>query len=80
MVSCENDNTTPAKSEHSTVGHIRPNCGQLKFPRTWNKKNAPKKEKDVEEHSKTKYVPPYRRQPTQKFIPICHHYGLSGHI
>jgi hypothetical protein len=45
------------------VGHIRPNCGQLKFPRTWNKKNAPKKEKDVEEHSKTKYVPPLRRQP-----------------
>jgi hypothetical protein len=39
MVSCENDNTTLAKSEHSTerslptchhcrmVGHIRPNCG-----------------------------------------------------
>jgi hypothetical protein len=39
MVSGENDNTTPAKSEHSTerslptrhhcglVGHIRPNCG-----------------------------------------------------
>jgi hypothetical protein len=92
MVSCENDNTTPAKSEHSTerslltrhhcemLGHIRPNCGQLKYPRTWNKKNAYKKEKDVEEHSKTKYVPPYRRQPTQKFVPICHHCGLSSHI
>jgi hypothetical protein len=72
MVSCENDNTTLAKSEHSTerslptchhcgmVGHIKLNCGQLKFPRTWNKKNAPKKKKDVEEHSKTKYVPPHR--------------------
>jgi hypothetical protein len=92
MVSCENDNTTPTKSEHSTerslpichncgmVGHIRSNCGQLKFSRTWNKKNAPKKEKDVEEHSKTKYVPPHRRQSTQKFVPICHHCGLSGHI
>jgi hypothetical protein len=92
MVSCENDNTTPAKSKHSTkrslptchycgmVGHIRPNCGQLKFPKTWNKKNAPKKEKDVDEHYKTKYVPPHRRQPTQKFVPICHHCGLSGHI
>jgi len=46
MVSCENDNTTPVKSKHSTgrslltchhcgmVGHIRPNCSQLKFPRT----------------------------------------------
>jgi hypothetical protein len=46
IVSCENDNTTPVKSEHSTerslptcyhcgmMGHIRPNCGQLKFPRT----------------------------------------------
>jgi hypothetical protein len=90
MVSCEN--TTLAKSKHSTerslptchhcrmVGHIRPNCGQLKFPRTWNKKNAPKKKKDVEEHSKTKYVPPHRRQPTQKFIPICHHCWLSSHI
>jgi len=88
MVSCENDNTTPAQSEHSTerslptchhcgiVGHIRPNCGQLKFSRTWNKKNAPKKEKDVEEHSKTKYIP----QPTQKFVPICNHCGLSAHI
>jgi hypothetical protein len=43
------------------VGHIKLNCGQLKFPRTWNKKNAPKKKKDVEEHSKTKYVPPHRR-------------------
>jgi hypothetical protein len=62
------------------VGHIRPNCGQLKFLRTWNKKNALKKEKDVEEHSKTKYVPPHRRQPTQKFVPICHHCGLIGHI
>lgn len=92
MVSCENDNTTLAKSEHSTerslptyhhcgmLGHIRPNCGQLKFLRTWNKKNAPKKEKDVEESSKTKYVPPHRRQPTQKFVPICHHCGLSGYI
>jgi hypothetical protein len=92
MVSCENDNTTPAKSEHSTerslptchhcgmVGHIRPNCGQLKFLITWNKKNALKKEKDVEENSKTKYVPPHRRQPTQKFVPICHHCGLIGHI
>jgi len=39
MISCENDNTTPAKSKHSKerslptchhcgmVGHIRPNCG-----------------------------------------------------
>jgi hypothetical protein len=57
MVSCENDNTTPVKSKNSTgrslltchhcgmVGHIRPNFSQLKFPRTWNKKNAPKKEK-----------------------------------
>jgi hypothetical protein len=92
MVSCENDNTTPAKSEHSTerslpichqcgmVGHIRPNCGQLKFPRTWNKKNAHKKEKDVEKHSKTKYVPLYRRQLSQNFVPICHHCGLSSHI
>jgi hypothetical protein len=92
MVSYENDNTTPAKSKHSIerslptchhcgmVGHIRPNCGQLKFPRTWNKKNAPKKEKGVEKHSKTKYVPPHRRQPTQKFVPICHHCGLSDHI
>lgn len=47
MVSLENDNTTPAKFEHSIersvptchhcvmVGHIRPNCGQLKFSRTW---------------------------------------------
>jgi hypothetical protein len=92
MVSCESDNIAPAKSKHSTerslptchhcgiVGHIRPNCGQLKFPRTWNKKNAPKKEKDVEEHSKTKYVPPHRRQSTQKFVPICHHCGLSSPI
>jgi hypothetical protein len=42
MISCENDNTTPAKFEHSTernlptcnhcgmVGRIRPNCVQLK--------------------------------------------------
>jgi hypothetical protein len=52
----------------------------LKFARTWNKKNAPKKEKDVKKHSKTKYVPPHRRQPTQKFVPICHHCGLSSHI
>jgi hypothetical protein len=92
MVSCENDNTTPAKSEHSTerslptchhcgmVGHIRPNWDQLKLSRTWNNKNAPKKEKDVEEHSMTKYVPPHRRQPIQKFVPICHHCGLSDHI
>jgi hypothetical protein len=62
------------------VGHIRPNCGEIKFPKTCNKKNAHKKEKDVEEHSKTKYVPPHRRQPTQKFVHICHHCGLSGHI
>jgi hypothetical protein len=92
MVYCENDNTTPVKSKHSTerslptchycglVGHIRPNCGQFKFPITWNKKNAPNKEKDVEEHFKTKYVPPHRRQFIHKFVHICHHCGLSGHI
>jgi len=92
VVSCENDDTTHVKSKHFTernlltchhcgiVGHIRPNYGQLKFPRTWNKKNAPKKEKDVEEHSKTIYVSPHRRQFIQKFVPICHHCGLSGHI
>jgi hypothetical protein len=46
VVSCENNNTTPVKFKHSIerslptchhcaiVGHIRPNCGQLKFPRT----------------------------------------------
>jgi len=39
-----------------------------------------RRKKDVEEHSKTKYVPPHRRQPTQTFVPICHHYGVSGHI
>jgi hypothetical protein len=64
MVSCENNNTTPVKSKHSTerslptchycgiVEHIRPNCGQFKFPITWNKKNAPNKEKDVEDISR----------------------------
>jgi hypothetical protein len=92
MVSCENDNTTSAKSKHSTerslptchhcgmVGYIRPNCGQLKFPRTWNKKKAPKKEKDVEENSKTTHskVCPHlpslwvkRSHPTQVPIRTC---------
>jgi hypothetical protein len=64
MVSCENANTTPGNSKHSIerslptchhcgiVGHIRPNCGQLKFPRTWSKKNAPKKEECSKEGKK----------------------------
>jgi hypothetical protein len=52
----------------------------LKSQRPWNKKDAPKKEKDVVEYSISKYVPPYRRQPSQRFIPTCHHCGKIGHI
>jgi hypothetical protein len=50
------------------VGHIRPNCCQLKSQRPWNKK-----EKDVVEPFTSKYVPPHRRQPSQRFVPTCHH-------
>jgi hypothetical protein len=91
VISSENAKITPARPKHSTissptchhcgmVGHIRPNCGHLNFPRTWNNKNAPKKDQDVEKNSKSKYVPPHKRQPTQRFVPICHHCGISGHI
>jgi hypothetical protein len=59
-------------------GHIRPNCGQLNFPRTW--KDAPKKNKRVEKDSKSKYVPPQKRLPTHRFVPIYHHCGISSHI
>jgi hypothetical protein len=76
MISRENANITSARTKHSTtrslptchhcgtVGHIRPNCGQLNSPRTWIKNNAPKKDQDVENNSKSKYVPPHNRQPT----------------
>jgi hypothetical protein len=92
VISCENANITPARPKHSTtrnlptchhcgtMGHIRPNCGQLNSPRTWNKKNASKKDKNIERDSKSKYVPPHKRQPTQRFVPRCHHCGVSGHI
>jgi hypothetical protein len=60
------------------VGHIRPNCCQLNSPRTW--KDAPKKNKGVENDSKSKYVPPHKRLPTHRFVPTCHHCGISGHI
>jgi hypothetical protein len=53
------------------VGHIRPNCCQLKSQRTWNK------EKDVVEPSMSKYVPPHKRQHSQRFV---HHCGVIGHI
>jgi hypothetical protein len=62
------------------VGHIRPNCYSLKSQRPWNKKDAPKKEKDVIESSVSKYVSPHRRQHSQKFVPTCHHYGKISHI
>jgi hypothetical protein len=92
VISCENANITSARPKHSTtrslptchhsgtVGHIKPNCGQLNYPRTWNKKNAPKNDQDVEKDSKSKYVPLHKRQPTQRFVPTCHHCGISGHI
>lgn len=92
MISCKNASISPARPKHSTtrslptchhygmVGHFRPNCDQLNFSRTWNKKNTPKKDKDVEKNSKSKYVPPHKRQPTQRFVPTCHHCGKSGHI
>jgi RNase P subunit RPR2 len=62
------------------VGHIRPNCCQLKSQRPWNKKDAPKKDKDVVEFFVSKYVPAHRRQHSQRFVPTCHHCGKIGHI
>jgi hypothetical protein len=52
----------------------------LKSQRPWNKKDSPKKEKDVVESSISKYVPPRRRQPSQRFVSTCHHYGKISHI
>jgi len=84
VISCENANITSARPKHSTtrslhtchhcgmMGHIRPNGGQLNSARTWNKKNAPKKDQDVEKDSKSKYFPPHKRKPTQRFAPTCH--------
>jgi hypothetical protein len=92
VISCENANITPARPKHSItrslptchhcgmVGHIRPNCGHLNSLRTRNKKDAPKKDKEVEKCFKSKYVPPHKRQATQRFVPTCHHCGTSGHI
>jgi hypothetical protein len=92
VISCENANITLVRPKHSTtrslptchhcgmVGHIKPNCGHLNFPRTYNKKNTPKKDQGVEKNSKSKYVPPYKRQPTQRFVSTCHHCGINGHI
>jgi hypothetical protein len=60
------------------VGHIKPNCGQLNFPKTW--KDTPKKNKGVEKDSKSKYVPPHKRLPTHRFVPIYRNCGISGHI
>jgi hypothetical protein len=92
VISCKNANITPARPMQSItkrlptchhcgmMGHIRPNFGQLNFSRTWNKKDATKKDKDVEKGSKSKYVPPHKRQPTQRFVPTFHHCGISGHI
>jgi hypothetical protein len=62
------------------VGHIRPNCCQLKSQRPWRKKDAPKKEKDVLESFVSKYVPPHRRQHSQRFVSTCHYCGKVGHI
>jgi hypothetical protein len=62
------------------VGHIRPNCCHLKSQRAWNKKDALRKKKDVVESSMSKYVPPHRRQPSQRFVPTCYHCGKIGHI
>jgi len=56
------------------VGHIKPNCCQLESQRPWNN------EKYVVEPSMSKYVPPYRRQPSQRFVPTCHHCGVIGYI
>jgi hypothetical protein len=66
-----------------TVGHIRPNWCKLKSQRPWNKNDAPKKEKGVVEscvsRPKSRYVPPYKRQYFQRFVPSCHHCGKVGH-
>jgi hypothetical protein len=45
---------------------------------------APKKEKyDIESclpRSKSKYIPPHKRKPSQRFVPTCHHCGKVDHI
>jgi hypothetical protein len=60
------------------IGHIRPNCCQLKSQSPWNK-DASEKEKDIVEPSMFKYVTQHRKQHFQRFIPTCHHCGKIGH-
>jgi len=82
MVSCENDNITPGKSKHSTerslptchhcgmVGHIRTTCGKLKFPRTWNKKNAPKMLKNIPRQNMFLHIADYPLKSLSLFAII----------
>lgn len=66
------------------VGHIKPNCLELKSQRPWNKKDAPKKENGVVESCvskpKSRFVPIPRKQSSQKFVLTCHHCGKVGYI
>lgn len=75
-----NTRSLPTCHRCGIVGHIKQNCGQLNSWRPWNKKDTPKKEKDVEELSKPKYVLPHKRQSSQRVVLSCYHCNITGHM
>jgi hypothetical protein len=66
------------------IGHIILNYFQFKSQRLWKDSTTPKKEKcDIESclpRSKSNYIPPHKRQHSQRFVPTYHHCGKVGHI
>jgi len=61
------------------IGHTRPYCLQIHSQRPWIKKHDPKKGKTSTKSSMPKYAPRQRRQPSQRYVPTCHHCGKIGH-
>jgi hypothetical protein len=71
------DKFVPTCHNCGKIGHIRPNCFQLKTYRSWIKQDAPRKSK-VEKSSSSKYVIPHRRHIKGKDSVICKNANLKS--
>jgi hypothetical protein len=69
----------PTCHHYGIIGHIRPHCPQIHSQRPWTKKRDLKKGKSSTRLPMTHHAPRQKRQPSQRFVPTCHHYGKIGH-
>lgn len=64
----------------SIIGHTRPYCLQIRSQDLGLRIMILRKVKLVQNPPCLNYVPPYRRQHSQRFVHTCHHCGKIDHI